>query len=244
MSPNAPWEVRERILACQDCQLSSQPTIRPVPWSGPDHPEIVVVGEAPGAHENARGVPFIGPAGQRARKWLSDIGEDPESVGFVNIVSCYPARMPELAEITACGANFRSQMELLAPKVVLVFGGVAFGQFWANLALRTARGLWWQENMTWGPVFAMATWHPSYALREPDADTAARADMRLFRLGLTGIRRGEMPLGRVRCGLCGREEGQSMRRYRQMPFCEGCEPAEEVLARHFPEAVGFGPFDT
>lgn len=226
-------EVRSQVRECRRCHLVERPTISPVPFSGPQNPEILVIGEAPGAHENARGEPFVGPAGKLARRWLEGIGKDPKTLAFVNIVSCYPTRTPEIAEIDACRPNFVSQVEFLAPKAVLVLGGVAFGQFWANLPLRMARGLWWKAEIGSTSFWAMATWHPSYALRDEDAALAAKKDMALFRLGLETIDRGS-PLGKLVCAMCG--SGEIATRYREMPFCGACEPAEMVLERHFPDA--------
>jgi DNA polymerase len=170
-------QVRAQILGCHACGLRSGCT-RPVPFSGDNPVPIVVVGEAPGKEEDVAGRPFVGPAGRFLRRSLDIVMEVEgwnEGLGYVNAVSCYPARTPTTEEVAVCRENMTAQLRLLEPWYVLVLGGVAVGAFWPRLRVGEVRGRWWAEEGLGGPVegsegkrrrvWMFATFHPSAVLR-------------------------------------------------------------------------------
>lgn len=226
-------EVRSQVISCTRCLLSSVDGITPTPFSGYGA-ELAICAEAPGAHENSKGEPLIGPAGKKARSWLREAGIDPDSVGYLNVVSCFPLRTPTYDEVCACRPNFTAQVELLKPKAILVLGKVAFGSFW-SLPLAKARGLWWVQTIGTHTTYMLATYHPSFALRQPGTNHMMQRDVNVFASGAKLIGSMGHPINPARCAMCG-ESAVADRAVRLLPFCQDHEPDEVKLQRVFPGA--------
>ena len=157
---------RRSILTCTNCNLSSS-CRRPVPFSGDPPSPYVIVGEAPGEEEDAKGKPFIGSAGRYLRSVLDAYdGPVSDTFAYVNAVCCYPKRTPSSREVDACRGNLDAQLSLLRPVDVLFLGGVSVSGF-VKVRIGELRGRWFsivypgRDNA----VRAYATWHPSAALR-------------------------------------------------------------------------------
>lgn len=217
-------DLRARIVGCTACPLSSLDIVTPVPWHGPVTPGgVVIVGEAPGSSENARGVPFVGPAGRLARRWLSDAGLDPDTVAWCNTCCCYPGRTPTQQEVSACRPNLLDQLALLAPSRVLLFGTVALRAWWMNLPIRHAHGHWWRQPLGGVEVDMMATYHPAWVLRQGGSSPMVAGDVAAF------AHHERRELG---CAMCGVVEGVVEREeHRGLRLCGGCEPAEGMVRR-------------
>jgi DNA polymerase len=74
---------------CTACVLSETRT-RIVFGSGSARSGIVVIGEAPGASEDAEGVPFVGRSGQLLGRLLAETGIARPDVYICNVVKCRP----------------------------------------------------------------------------------------------------------------------------------------------------------
>src|SRR5512134_1578788 len=126
------WEdLREHVAACRACPLGAQRR-QAVFGVGYRHAEWMLVGEAPGAEEDARGEPFVGQAGKLLDNMLASIGltrdgETPQTVFIANVLKCRPPnnRNPDPAEVAQCEPFLRRQVELVDPKLVLVMGRFA-----------------------------------------------------------------------------------------------------------------------
>lgn len=221
--------LREQILTCTACALSSKTGVHPVPWSGPAPAELAVIGEAPGAHENAKGEPLVGPAGRLVQKWWADLGLDWEKTAKLNVVSCYPLGTPDEESIRACTTNLWAQLDVIQPKAVLVIGAVAFGCFWPGVPLKTARGQWWNEDEVF---MGVATYHPAFVLRQRSMQAEVNKDLAMFKLGVSLLREGRTP-PRVytTCVMCGKD---STKRYKGLAFCDWCVSPEEAIKLCFP----------
>lgn len=226
-------DLQQAIRSCRSCDLSVQNGVTPVPLHGPPSPDVVVIGEAPGAHENDQGRPFCGPAGRQARRWLTDIDLDPEALGWLNVVSCYPCRTPTTAEVFSCRPNFVAQIEHWRPLAGLVLGSVALNSFWAGLKISSARGLWWRQPVGTHTMWMLATYHPAFVLRQPSYNSLVHKDLSIFRLGLQPISEALTPISPARCALCGQD---AKPRWRSMPFCQSCKPADVILEEAFPNS--------
>ncbi|MBW4029362.1 MAG: uracil-DNA glycosylase [Acidobacteria bacterium] len=166
---------------CEACALSRTRT-RVVIGSGPRLPGLLVVGEAPGRHEDEGGEPFVGRSGQLLVRLIRDeLGLERSQYFITNVVKCRPPqnRTPRAAEVTACRPWLAAQMERLAPTMVLAVGNVAakavFGytQGIAHTHGRVARC---------DEVPGVATYHPAAALRGgPNVVDVMRADLRVLR---------------------------------------------------------------
>jgi uracil-DNA glycosylase len=90
------------------------------------HPEVVFVGEAPGAEEDRQGLPFVGRSGQRLDRAIRDLGLENRSVGILNVVKCRPpANRFDRAAARACRPFLDRQLEFLEPQVIVTLGARA-----------------------------------------------------------------------------------------------------------------------
>jgi len=156
------------------------------------HPEggIVLIGEAPGAQEDAQGKPFVGRSGQLLDKMLAEINLSRTTAGkggvyITNTVFWRPPdnRTPTPAEIVSCRPFLLKHLELLRPKIIVMVGGTA-----VKAVLQTDKGIGQFRNR-WlefdvpnvGKVPTLATFHPAYLLRNPPAKKEAWADFLMLR---------------------------------------------------------------
>jgi len=181
-----PWATLEavaaEIAACTHCGLHPTRT-NTVPGEGTPHPEVMFVGEAPGADEDAQGRPFVGRAGKLLTKMIQAMGFQREEVFIANICKCRPPdnRKPEPAEMEACIPYLKGQIALLRPRVIVCLGATATEGLLGLTGISRVRGTW----HTFEGIDAMPTFHPSYLLRKPGAKHDTWADLKavLERIG-------------------------------------------------------------
>jgi DNA polymerase len=156
------------------------------------------VGEAPGAEEDLRGLPFVGKAGQLLDRMLAAIGLDRRSAYITNIVFWRPPgnRQPTPQEIALCLPFVERHIELVAPEILVLLGGTAAKALLArNDGIMRLRGRWF-EYATPGlarPVPAIPTFHPAFLLRSPGQKRAAWLDLLEIRDRLRQIGERETP---------------------------------------------------
>ncbi len=185
----AGWgELRQSIAACRACGLCAERK-QAVPGVGDENADWLFIGEGPGAEEDERGEPFVGPAGKLLDAMLAAIdlkrGED---VYIANVVKCRPPgnRTPEAAEMMACAPYLKRQIALLQPRLIVLLGRAAvhavLGEE-SSLASLRGKPLIYRNGEIDVPV--VVTYHPAYLLRTlPDKAKAwedlcrARALMR------------------------------------------------------------------
>lgn len=179
----APCESLEQIRAdlgdCRRCKLYSTRT-NIVFGSGTPDASLLLVGEGPGADEDAQGLPFVGKAGQLLTKIIEAIQLTRDQVYICNVVKCRPPgnRFPEEDEIAACSPFLFRQIESIRPKIICCLGTAA-----AQTVLRTKtsigklRGRFHQYR----GIQVMPTYHPSYLLRYPEAKRDVWEDMKKIR---------------------------------------------------------------
>lgn len=176
------WEVLQaRVAACTRCGLAASRT-QTVFGVGSTGAEWLIVGEAPGAEEDARGEPFVGRAGQLLNSMLRAVGLAREQVYIANVLKCRPPgnRDPSAAEAAECLPYLEQQIALLKPKILLVVGRIA-----AQNLLRTDSplGRLRQQVHCFGlsQVPLVATYHPAYLLRSPADKRKAWEDLKFAR---------------------------------------------------------------
>ncbi len=156
-------KLAEMVSGCTGCSLGKTRT-NFVLGEGSLSPEIMFIGEAPGADEDKAGRPFVGPAGQLLTKMLAKLGLAREEIYIANILKCRPPnnRKPTEEETKACISYLEYQIDLLKPKVIVTLGGTAVNSlFNSNFKITKQRGIW----MDYKGVPVMPTYHPSYLLR-------------------------------------------------------------------------------
>lgn len=184
-------ELRGFIGDCKRCKLAPLRT-HLVFGVGNPQAELMFVGEAPGADEDARGEPFVGRAGQL----LTDIiergmGLRRADVYICNVIKCRPPdnRNPEPDEVAACEPFMMRQLDLVRPRAIVGLGTFAVQ---ALLKVKTPisrlRGMWQEVR----GIPMMPTFHPAYLLRSPGEKRVVWRDIQevMKLLGLTPPPRG------------------------------------------------------
>ncbi|GAB3730230.1 UdgX family uracil-DNA binding protein [Luteimonas pelagia] len=167
--------LRAAAASCRRCPLW-EPATRTVFGEGPADARIVVVGEQPGDQEDLAGRPFVGPAGRVLDRALAELGIDRGAMYLTNAVKHFrfeqrgKARLhrnPAAAHVQACRPWLEAELAQLRPDVILCLGATAARALFGNaFRLAESRGRWLR-----GPdgTRALATVHPSWVLRQPEA---------------------------------------------------------------------------
>lgn len=183
---------------CTRCLLADTRT-QVVYGSGTADAELMVIGEAPGKDEDAKGVPFIGRSGQLLIKLLGEeLGLGREQVYIANVVKCRPPdnRDPKPDEIAACSSWLEEQLDSVKPLVVM-----PVGNFSTKLLLQTNEGITKVRGQVYDWVSPgghraalVPTFHPAAALQGGGADIIAkmRADLVLVGRALAERRAGQV----------------------------------------------------
>lgn len=158
-------QIIKDISICQNCTLcKSRKNV--VPGMGNQQAKLVLVGEAPGADEDAQGIPFVGKAGKHLDKILAAAGFKKEDIYICNILKCRPPnnRDPNLAEMKACTPFLQRQLALMKPQIIGCLGNVAAHYVIGPSVpgITRIRGQWFQ-SIFGIPTFPM--YHPSYLIR-------------------------------------------------------------------------------
>jgi DNA polymerase len=174
----------EEVEACRACPLGDVRT-RSVFGVGNPNADLMFVGEAPGFHEDQKGEPFVGAAGQLLSKLIEQkLGMKRSDVWICNVLKCRPPgnRDPLPAEVDACKPYLGRQLKLIKPKVV-----VALGNFAAKLLTGSSLGitkLREREFKLKDGTPLMCTFHPAAALRGGAAADGIGKDFESIRLAL------------------------------------------------------------
>ncbi len=180
-----PWPaLAEAVSGCRACRLC-EGRRQAVFGVGPLPAPWLLVGEAPGEQEDARGEPFVGPAGRLLDQMLAAIEVDRASQAFIaNVLKCRPPRNrdPSPEEVARCEPFLLRQVALLQPRLIVVLG-----RFAAQSLLRTdatiasLRGRVHRYRAGATEVPLVVTYHPAYLLRNLPDKAKAWADLRLAR---------------------------------------------------------------
>jgi DNA polymerase len=172
-------EIATTVRACTRCPLYKTAT-HGVPGEGNPTADFMVVGEAPGAEEDASGRPFVGASGQLLTKILAAINLRREDVFIANVVKHRPPgnRNPAPDEVAACSPYLIRQIELVRPRVILTVGNFAAQTLLdTKLGIGKLRG---QVHVYHG-VPLIATYHPAALLRNPAWKRPTWEDVQLAR---------------------------------------------------------------
>ncbi|HEX9819916.1 MAG TPA: uracil-DNA glycosylase [Methylomirabilota bacterium] len=169
------------MQGCRRCKLGEgRHTI--VFGAGNPAADLVVIGEGPGADEDAQGLPFVGRAGQLLTKMLEAVKLSRDDVYILNAVKCRPPgnRNPEADELAACAPFLAEQFGVVQPKVILSLGSVATQ---ALLRTREPIGKLRGRIHPYGNAVLIPTFHPAFLLRNPGQDYKRMAweDLKLAR---------------------------------------------------------------
>jgi uracil-DNA glycosylase family protein len=172
--------LREEASRCRACHLWKNAT-QTVFGEGPQHAQVMLVGEQPGDKEDIAGKPFVGPAGQILDRALEEAGIDRKKVYVTNAVKHFKFvprgkirlhQKPNTSEIKACRQWYERELALIKPALVVAMGATAAQSVFGKITpINKNRGR--PVDLDDG-IKALVTVHPSYLLRLPDADAKAR----------------------------------------------------------------------
>jgi uracil-DNA glycosylase family 4 len=147
---------------------------------GSQEARIMLIGEAPGRDEDLQGKPFVGRAGQLLDRMLAAVGLDEGQVYITNTVYWRPPgnRTPTPQEVEACAPFLARQIELLAPRVLVLLGGAAVKNILGvTEGIMRLRGKWLTYRAGGTELPTLATLHPAYLLRKPEDKRYAWRDL-------------------------------------------------------------------
>jgi DNA polymerase len=179
---NSLAELRAIVEQYDGCPLKKAAKTTVV-CDGAHNADIMIVGEAPGAEEDAHGLPFVGRAGQLLDRMLASIGlSRQENVYITNLIYWRPPgnRDPSPVEMQMCAPFLLRQIELKQPKLLLTAGKFATGAMLGKddgiMKLRGRKLSYQQEGLAAIPCIPVL--HPAYLLRRPEDKAKAWDDLR------------------------------------------------------------------
>ncbi len=179
-SAQASWDILQTEVAqCTKCALCETRT-QTVFGTGNKTADWMIIGEAPGQHEDLQGKPFVGNAGLLLTEMLRSIGLSREQVFITNILKCRPPgnRDPKPDEAESCNDYLQQQLKLIQPKIILAVGRIA-----AQTLLKTGEPLskLRGKKHAFNDTPLVVVYHPAYLLRSLSEKRKAWQDLLLAR---------------------------------------------------------------
>lgn len=170
--------LQQQVQNCTLCSELAASRTQTVFGVGDRQAQWLVIGEAPGADEDAQGEPFVGRAGQLLNAMLLAIGLQREQVYIANVLKCRPPnnRDPKADEAAHCEPYLQRQIALIQPRLILVVGRIAAQSL---LKTDTPIGKLRGRVHRYGDIPLVVTYHPAYLLRSPGEKRKAWDDLRL-----------------------------------------------------------------
>ena len=176
-------KLKKKIQLIKNCNLKKNAT-NLVFGDGNINSKIMIIGEGPGANEDAEGKPFVGRAGKLLDKMLAAIQLDRTKVYISNVVNYRPPdnRRPTNAEIERYLPYLKSHIEIINPKILLLLGSTALNTLIGNdVVISKARGKWIQKEIGTVKPWIIASFHPAFLMRQPEQKKLAWIDLKMIR---------------------------------------------------------------
>ena len=182
-------ELRAAIESFGECGLK-RTAMNTVFCDGNPEAGLMLVGEAPGADEDRQGKPFVGASGKLLDRMMAALGLARQTDYYIsNILPWRPPgnRKPTPVEQAMCLPFIKRHIELVAPKVIVLLGGVAASAILdTTQGITRLRGKWHQLDVAGQQIPAMPTFHPAYLLRQPRSKREAWHDLLEIKARLGG----------------------------------------------------------
>ena len=169
-------ELARTASTCTRCRLSAGRTQVVFADGSPDA-DLMFIGEGPGYHEDQKGIPFVGAAGQLLNTLLGEIGLERSEVRITNTVLCRPPgnRDPLPDELESCRPYLTQQVELVDPKVIVTLGNFATRVILdTKMGITRVRG----QRFPWNGRVVIPTFHPAAVLRGGGATSKTMQQVR------------------------------------------------------------------
>jgi uracil-DNA glycosylase len=174
-------ELKAEVAKCERCSELVKSRSKTVFGDGNYKSKILFVGEAPGADEDAQGVPFVGRAGQFLTSELEKLGISRKNYYITNTLKCRPAenRPPEPAEMLNCSGFLASQIALIKPKIIVTLGRFGLTEIVKkDMKISEVHG---KPIRSKDGVIFFPMYHPSAALRKGEFREAFITDAKKFK---------------------------------------------------------------
>jgi len=176
-------KIKKKIQLIKNCDLKKSAT-NIVFGDGNINAQLMIVGEGPGANEDALGKPFIGRAGKLLDKMLAAIKLDRTKVYITNVVNYRPPenRKPTDIEITRYFPFLESHIEIINPKILLLLGSTALNTLIGDeVVISQARGKWIQKEIGKIKLWVISSFHPAFLMRQPEQKKLSWIDLKMIK---------------------------------------------------------------
>jgi len=176
-------KLKKSIQLIENCELKKNAT-NLVFGDGNISAKIMIIGEGPGAQEDAEGKPFVGRAGKLLDKMLESIHLNRTKVYISNVVNYRPPanRRPTEEEIARYLPYLKSHIEIINPKILILLGSTALNAIIGNTTvISKARGKWIQKEIGTLKPWIIASFHPAFLMRQPEQKKLAWIDLKMVR---------------------------------------------------------------
>ncbi|HHL43824.1 MAG TPA: uracil-DNA glycosylase, partial [Hellea balneolensis] len=172
-------EALKAVIAGVDAGALSDHARNMVFARGNPDAKIMFIGEAPGREEDIKALPFVGQAGQLLDKMLHAIGLDETNTYITNVCNWRPPgnRNPSPEEIAICRPLIHRHVELVAPDLIVIVGGVALEALTGRTGIMKTRGQWLSMEIAGHDIPALPIYHPAFLLRRPELKKQAWLDL-------------------------------------------------------------------
>jgi len=175
--------LKKNIKLIKNCDLKKN-AINLVFGDGNPNSKIMIIGEGPGAQEDAKGIPFVGRAGKLLDKMLEAIQLDRTKVYISNVVNYRPPanRRPTGEEIERYLPYLINHIEIISPKILILLGSTALNTIIGNAeVISRARGKWLERKIGFVKPWIIASFHPAFLMRQPEQKKQAWIDLKMIR---------------------------------------------------------------
>ena len=176
-------KLERSIQLIKNCELKKNAT-NLVFGDGNIDAKIMIIGEGPGAQEDALGKPFVGRAGKLLDKMLESINLNRTKVYISNVVNYRPPanRKPTEEEIARYLPFLKSHIEIMNPKILVLLGSTALNAIVGSATvISKARGKWIQKEIGSVKPWILASFHPAFLMRQPEQKKLAWIDLKMVR---------------------------------------------------------------
>ena len=176
-------KLKKKIQLISNCLLKKNAT-NLVFADGNINSKIMIIGEGPGAQEDAEGKPFVGRAGKLLDKMLASIQLDRTKVYISNVVNYRPPanRAPTEIEIKRYLPYLKNHIEIIDPKILILLGKTALNTIVGDeIVISKARGKWIQKEIGASKPWIIASFHPAFLMRQPEQKKLAWIDLKMIR---------------------------------------------------------------
>ena len=176
-------KLKKSIQLIENCELKKNAT-NLVFGDGNISAKIMIIGEGPGAQEDAESKPFVGRAGKLLDKMLESIHLNRTKVYISNVVNYRPPanRRPTEEEIVRYLPYLKNHIEIMNPKILILLGSTALNAIIGNATvISKARGKWIQKEIGTVKPWIIASFHPAFLMRQPEQKKLAWIDLKMVR---------------------------------------------------------------